>query len=110
MPVAIGQADMLVNKLQWAGHLGSASVRTGTSPTLWIVVSIAACLLLIAWSIALVVIGFRSQPKRDDGRDDGGPGGEGPEPPDVGPDPEPVWWAQFEQDLAAYEESLVGRR
>ena len=50
---------------------------------------------LVTMVVALLAAPLMS-PRRDDGPDDGGPGGSGPE------DPEPPWWPEFEREFRLY--------
>jgi hypothetical protein len=107
--VTLEGAEFYVTRARIAGRIGWAGTRAGSSSPLAIVLSIVACVLLIALMLVLVRIGFSNRGRNDDGYEDGGRGGGG-NPPDPGPsDRDPSWWPDFERQLADYGESLAVR-
>ena len=107
-------AGAFVTQTGLSHGLGGAGAPPPSPLTAGFTIALVISLLLVAFTVTVVVIvGLSNGHENDDGPDEGGPGGGGPKPPDLGPsDPDPVWWPEFERGFAAHcdREAAVRRR
>jgi len=97
-------AGAFVTQTGLSHGLGGAGAPPPSPVTVGFTIAVVISLLLVVLTVTVVVIvGLSNGHENDDGTDEGGPGGQGPKPPDLGPsDPDPVWWPEFERQFAAH--------